>query len=211
MTRQAARSSLPAGEIIEVGMARSLWMALAGLTMAALAGCAVPPPTAPAPPTPPAPPPAPVTPPAPPPGPPTASSDQDFINQASAMNNSEVGMGRLAHGKGAAKRIRLFAAHLALEHIELNKRLVLLAKHLKLDLAPPGDRPPPVLLMTIGPDFDRHYLDLVIKGQQDLIALYESEAKGGQNIRAKYFAREVLPMLHLHLREAETIAHKTGV
>jgi putative membrane protein len=189
-------------------MARSLWTTLAALTIAALAGCAVPqPPTAPTPPASPAPE---ASPPAPP-GPPGASSDQDFINQAAGLNAREIGMGRLAHGKGAAKPLRLFAEHMALEHIELQKRLAALAKHLTLDVVPPPDRPPPELLTTIGPDFDRHYMDLVIKGHQDLIALYESEADGGQDIRAKHFAREALPMLRLHLKEAGELSRRIGI
>lgn len=189
-------------------MARSLWTALALLTVAALAGCAVP---KLAPPAPPPPPPASEAPPPAPPTPHTAGSDQDFINQAAGLNASEIGMGRLAHGKGAAKPLRFFAQRLSLEHIELNKRLAVLAKHLRLDIAPPPDQPPPDLLTTIGPDFDRHYMALVIKGHQDLIALYESEASGGQDIRAKHFAREVLPILRFDLKEAETLAHKLGI
>jgi putative membrane protein len=201
------------GEIIkvDVGMARSLWVALAGLTMAALAGCAVPPPsTAPSPPASEAPAPAAEAAPAPPAAP-RVSSDQDFLNQAAGLNAREIGMGRLARGKGAAKEIRLFAAHLALEHIELNKRLEVLAKHLQLDIVPPPDRPPPALLMTIGPNFDRHYLDLVIKGHQDMIALYEAEETSGQDPRAKAFAREALPALRQHLKEGQSIVSKTGV
>lgn len=190
-------------------MSRSLRMVLVALTMAAVAGCAVPTP----PPTAPAPPPAPPAPEAPPPAPPaapTASSDQDFVNEAAGMNASEIGMGRLARGKGAAKPLRFFAQRMTLEHIQLNKRLAILAKHLKLDIAPPPDQPPPELLTTIGPDFDRHYMALVIKGHQDLIALHESEASGGRDIRAKYFAREVLPMLRFHLKEAEVLGRKLG-
>ena len=191
-------------------MARSLWMMLAALAMAALAGCAVPqPPTAPAPP--PAPP-APQAPPPAPPGPPSASSDQDFINQAAGFNAREIGMGRLAHGKGAAKPLRLFAEHhVARAHRIRQKRLAIARQAFEPRCRPPPDRPPPALLTTIGPDFDRHYMDLVIKGHQDLIALCESEANGGQDIRAKHFAREVLPMLRLHLKEAETLGQKIGI
>ncbi|HXC28308.1 MAG TPA: DUF4142 domain-containing protein [Stellaceae bacterium] len=190
-------------------MTRSLRVALMLLTLSALAGCAVPPPPAPA--AAPAAPAAPEATPAPSPGPPTAASDQDFINQATGLNNSEIGMGRLAHGKGAAKPLRLFAQRMVLEHTEFNHRLAALAKHLGLELAPPPDNPPPELLTTIGPDFDRHYLDLADKGHQDLIALYESEAEGGQDIRAKHLAREVLAMLRLHLKEVEALAQKLGL
>ncbi|HML10393.1 MAG TPA: DUF4142 domain-containing protein, partial [Stellaceae bacterium] len=122
-----------------------------------------------------------------------------------------IGMGRLAHGKGAAKRLRLFAQRMTFEHTELNRRLAVVAKHVQLDIAPPPDNPPPELLTTIGPDFDHHYLDLVDKGHQDLIALYESEVESGQDIRVKHFAREVLPMLRVHRKEAEALAGKIGL
>lgn len=62
-------------------------------------------------------------------------------------------------------------------------------------------------MTTIGPDFDRA---LVIKGQQDLISLHESEASGGQDGRSKH-SHEVLPMLPLHLKKAEALGHKIGV
>ena len=183
-------------------------MALVLLTLSALAGCVAPQPTAPSPP--PGAPPAPEATPAPP-GAPTAASDQDFVNLATSLNNSEIGMGRLAHGKGAAKPLRLLAQSMVVGHTELNHRLAALAKHLGLELAPPPDNPPPDLLTTIGPDFDRHYVDLANKGHQDLIALYESEAESGQDLRVKHLAREGLTMLRMHLKEVEALAQKLGI
>ena len=121
------------------------------------------------------------------------------------MNARQIGMVRPVRGRAAAKPLRLFAQRLKIEHIELQKRLALLAKDLKLH------RPPPALLTTIGPDFDHHYIALVIKGQRDLISLYESEASGGQDRRAEYFAHEVLPVLLILLKEAEALGHKIGV
>lgn len=44
-----------------------------------------------------------------------------------------------------------------------------------------------------------------------MISLYESEASGGQEGRDKHFAHEVLPMMALHLKEAEALVHKIGV
>jgi putative membrane protein len=179
-------------------------LSLAGLI--ALAGCAVPPPTSAPPPVPP---PASEAPPAPS-GPPTATSDQDFINQAIGMGDSEIGMGRLARGKAASKAIRLYAEHMVSGHTTANQRLAGLAKHLKLTVSPPPDQPPPDLLATVGPAFDKAYIDLAIKSHQDMIALFESEANNGQDPRAKHFARIMLPELHHHLHEAEMIGQKLG-
>lgn len=188
-------------------MPRSTWIALPLLVSIALAGCAPVPPPHPAPP-----PAAPETSPPPSPAaPPTASSDQDFVNLATNMGASEMGMGRLADGKAASKELRRLAAHMIADHKRANERLAGLAKRLKLDVAPPPDEPPPELLTSSGPDFDKLYIGLVVKGHQDMIALFESEAGGGQDPRLKHFAREMLPTLRHHLHEAQTIGQKLGM
>jgi putative membrane protein len=120
-------------------------------------------------------------------------------------------MGRLAHGKAASPAVRALAARMVADHTEGNHRLAALAKRLQVDIAPPPDQPPPELLTTSGPDFDKHYLGLVIAAHQNMIALFESEANGGQDTRAKRLARGMLPLLRHHLHEAETIGHRLGV
>ena len=92
-----------------------------------------------------------------------------------------------------------------------NQHLAALARHLKLAVAPPPDQPPGELMTSSGPDFDRHYVGLLIAAQQNAISLYESEAKGGQHPRAKHFARGRLPELRHHLRDAQMLGHKLGI
>jgi putative membrane protein len=187
--------------------AKTILTALSLLSMVALAACSSPPPPPPAPP--PAPPP-PAAPP-PPPGPPTASSDQEFINLAAGANASEIGMGRLAQGKAASRAVKAFGARMVSDHGKAERQLESLAKRLKIAPSPPPDQPPPDLLTASGPDFDRQYIGMMIKAHQDAIALFESEANGGQDPRVKRFARSTLPTLHRHLREAESIGRKTGL
>jgi putative membrane protein len=187
-------------------MPRTAWIALPLIAMLALAGCV----TAPQPQ--PAPPPAPPAeaPPPPPPGPPTASSDQDFFNQALGAGAGEIGMARLARGKAQARDVRVLAERMIADHSAADRRLKALAKRLKLDVSPTPDEPPPELIAASGPDFDKQYIDLMIKAHQNAIALFESEANGGQDPRAKRLAREMLPELRHHLRLAEAIAKKLG-
>jgi predicted outer membrane protein len=167
-------------------MVKSIWIALPLLTAITLAGCVSPspPPSAP----PPAPPPAPEAPPAPS-GPPTASSDQDFINLATGLDQSEIGMGRLARGKGASKAVRAFAEHMVVDHTRVNERLAALAKRLQLAVAPPPDQPPPDLLTTSGPDFDKAYIGLAIRSHQDAIARRSRARRIMGRIRASSTSR----------------------
>ncbi|HZK91607.1 MAG TPA: DUF4142 domain-containing protein, partial [Stellaceae bacterium] len=146
-----------------------------------------------------------------PPGPPSASSDQDFINQAMGMGASEIGMGRLARGKAASKAVKALAARMVMDHMQANHRLAVLAKRLKIEASPTPDQPPPDLLTASGPDFDKAYISLVTKAHQDMIALFESEAQNGQDTHLKRYAKSMLPVLHRHQHEAETIGQKLGV
>jgi putative membrane protein len=185
---------------------KSVQTALALLAVVLLASCAAPAPP-PAPPA--APPPAPEA--APQPGPPSASSDQDFLNQAMGMGAAEIGMGRLAHGKAASKAVKALGARMVADHTGANHRLAALAKHLKIDVTPTPDQPPPDLLTSSGPAFDKLYIDMAIKAHQNMIALFEGEANSGQDPRVKHLARSMLPELHHHLRESEAIGKQLGL
>lgn len=126
------------------------------------------------------------------------------------MGAAEIGMGRLAEGKAASKSVKALAARMVADHSHANQRLAALAKHLKIDVTPTPDQPPPDLLTSSGPAFDKLYLGMAISAHQNMIALFESEANGGQDPRVKHFARSMLPELHHHQHEAEAIAKKLG-
>jgi len=197
-------------------MVGSLRVVLPFLIVLALAACAPMPPEAPTrpiasavPETPPAET-VPAPPPTAPPGAPALSADQQFIDQAAGMNASQIGMGRLADGKGAEKAVRRFAQGMVTDHTEEDRRLGLLAKRLHMAVAPPGDEPPPELVIARGPDFDKKYLALVIAGHQGMIASFEGEANSGQDTRLKHYAMSVLPILRNDLHEAQTLAQRVG-
>jgi len=126
------------------------------------------------------------------------------------MNASQIGMGRLADGKGVEKTVRLFARGMVTDHTEENHRLALLAKRLHMAVAPPEDEPPPELVIANGPEFDKQYLALVVAGHAGMIALFEGEANNGQDARLKHFAASVLPSLRRHLSEAQTLAQRVS-
>ena len=190
-------------------MPRTGWIAATILAVAALAGCGspAPPPPAPPPPMPSAAPPAPP----PPQAAPAASSDQEFVNTAMGMNASEIAMGQLTRGKAVAKPVKTLAARMVSEHTRANQRLAALARQLKIAAAPGPVDPPPDLAAANGPEFDRKYVAILVKSHQDAIALYDSEATGGQDPRAKRFARTMLPTLRHDLHEAEALAKQLGL
>ena len=185
-------------------MPRSAWFVLPLAGALLLAGCAVPPkqaPAPPAPPTAPAPPPE-AAPAAPPPG---AMSDQQFVDLALSAGAMQIGIGRLAHGKAASHAVRTLGARLIAEYSYQNLRLTLLARHLKITPAPPLDKPPPELLITNGSDFDLEFLPIEVQALQQLGDLFEAAAGAGQDPRIKYFAHETVPVVQHQLRDVRAV------
>jgi putative membrane protein len=127
------------------------------------------------------------------------------------MGQSEIGTGRLAQGKAASREVRALAAKMVADHTAADAKLAALAKRLKIEPTPAPDQPPPELIAASGPDFDKQYVAMLVRGHQDAIALFESEEKGGQDTRAKRLARSMLPELRHHLHLAEILAKKLGV
>ncbi|MBV8889689.1 MAG: DUF4142 domain-containing protein [Alphaproteobacteria bacterium] len=194
-------------------MPRSAWLALSGIALLALAACGesnsdMPPPAAP----PRVAPPPSEPPPAPPPEAPSASSDQQFVDEAAAAGMTEVDLGRLAREHAASREVRAFGAHMVADHTHVNNRLAALARHLKLTASSPtpDQSMHDQLAQASGHDFDRQYIDGQVKAHQDAVQLFESEAQNGQDARLKRFARETLPTLRAHLHRAEALARRLG-
>lgn len=184
---------------------------LSVIALTALAACSTsaprpavapaPPPMAAAPPPPPAPPPA-----APAPAP-TASSDQEFIDQAATSGIAEVAGGQAARTGAKSRAVRAFGARMVADHTRANNRLMALARRLKMPVTPAGEPPAP----APGPEFDRQYIGEQVSAHQQAIALFESEAQSGQNPQLKRFAAQSLPMLRHHLQMAEGIARRMAM
>ena len=66
------------------------------------------------------------------------------------------------------------------------------------------------LAAKFGADFDRQFISDQIQNHQEAIALYEAEARTGQDPRLRRYASETLPMLYRDLQQAQAIAARLG-
>jgi putative membrane protein len=182
------------------------------MALVALAGCSSwhlfgsePPPPAPA-----APPPAA----APPPGP-VAGTDQQFIDIAAAGEMAEIDLSHLAHRKGHHHLVRLFAEHMVAEHTQSKDRLLGVARRLKMGTSASLDAQEQTVREQLaslgGSDFDRQYMSGQVKGHQDMVKLFETEAEAGESERLRAFAKGMLPKLRAQLHRAEGIAKDIGI
>ncbi|HEX3953774.1 MAG TPA: DUF4142 domain-containing protein [Stellaceae bacterium] len=182
--------------------ARLSMTTLAFLALAACSGHSAPPPPVVA--APPPPPPAAAA-----PAPAPVSADQQFIDQAASGGMAEVEAGKLARTQSKNRAVRSFGARMVSDHGRANAHLMALVKKLKMTANPsPADTSQ--LASLSGPDFDKAYIPDQVKAHEDTIALFEAEAKDGENAQLKRFAQSSLPMLRAHLKQAQGIAAKMG-
>lgn len=78
---------------------------------------------------------------------------------------------------------------------------------MKIDLAnmPAGSAS---LMSLEGPAFDRAFIDQMVKGQQDVVALFGTEARGGKDNEVKEWAENKLVTLKGRLNLAKDLQEK---
>jgi putative membrane protein len=177
---------------MEVPMPRwPAWLAVSAFALVALTSCAqqaaAPPAAAPAP----------------------LTSDQQFVDRAALGTASEVELGQLARTRAASPAVRTFANRIIADHRQAHAQLSALGRRIGLL---PASSPPPrsQLASQLGADFDRQFIADQVQNHQEAIALFEAEARAGQDPRLRRYASETLPMLHRNLQQARAIAAQLG-
>jgi putative membrane protein len=135
-------------------------------------------------------------------------SGQHFIKEAIEGNLAEVKIGGLAQQKGASEGVKQFGAALAKDHATANDKAKQTAH--TLGLKPPGEPGAKQKAMyqelaaLSGAQFDRHFIDGMVKDHEVDIAKYEKEANSGSGPAADY-AKAILPDLRKHLEMAQRL------
>jgi putative membrane protein len=137
-------------------------------------------------------------------------SDQRFVMQASMDGLTEVNLANLAMKNAANGEVKLFARRMLEDHTKANKELNRIADSKAIRPAAQMDKKHRALtdkLATLhGADFDQEYVKHLISDHKEAVALFQREAKEGQDPDLKKFAADTLPILREHLKQARKIA-----
>ncbi|MBY0233081.1 MAG: DUF4142 domain-containing protein [Gemmataceae bacterium] len=142
------------------------------------------------------------------------TADQDFVLKASAGGLAEVNHGMLAKKQAGSEDVRKFAEHMIMDHEKANKELIALADKKRLKVA---ERMPPdavkmadMLAKMKGEEFDKAYMEGQVKDHEETVALFEKQAKDGEDADLKKWAAEKLPTLKEHLEMARKTRKAVG-
>ena len=135
-------------------------------------------------------------------------TDRNFIEKAAEGGKEEVELGRLAQGKASSEAVKQFAQRMVEDHGNANKELTELAanKGVKLDdKAPKKNSMMERLSKLQGADFDRAYVNEMVKDHQKDVAEFRRMHSGAVDPNLKAWIDKTLPTLEDHLKTIEGI------
>jgi putative membrane protein len=141
-------------------------------------------------------------------------TDQNFMKQASIGNEAEIQLGQMAQQKASSPAVKRFAARMVKDHSAADDQLknIAASQHLSLPTAldPQHKDQAAALSRLSGPQFDRAYMQLMVKEHTEDVSKFQKESKEAHDDTVKQFAVATLPVLESHLNEAKQIEQQTS-
>lgn len=151
---------------------------------------------------------------------PTSASEQDlnsgdrkFVQMAADMDAREVQFSERAKEKSQNEQVREFADLMIRDHGQTNRELLKLAERFHDSGGPLYKRQERSVKKAVselaalqGTEFDRRYMQAMLKDHQESVRLFERQAKNGKDPELKALAAKTLPQLRAHLKKAQQIA-----
>ena len=127
----------------------------------------------------------------------------------------EVEFGKLAESKGSSSAVKEFGARMVKDHTRLNKELGSAATSIGLT-APTGlsteqKAEYAKLSKLTGKEFDKEYIDLMVKDHTDDLAAFQKAESTVQDPKLKKAISVAIPVIQEHLNMAKADATKLGV
>ena len=132
-----------------------------------------------------------------------SDADREFIKNAAIHGAAEVELGTLATQRASRPAVRDFGAKMVKDHGAMNAELATLAKSKGVDVPTaldPAHQAVRDRLMTLqGSDFDRAYMQEMVKDHTQDVAEFEKASQSASDAELRGWAAAKLPTLQEHL------------
>jgi putative membrane protein len=140
---------------------------------------------------------------------PRPTCDRDFVWKAGDGQMLETALGERAAEQATSADVKQFGRMIAKYSTLAGDRLLEIARNNNLEVPTDMDRADWVALLHLsemkGRDFDREYMNQVIKDHEHNVKLFERLANEADNPDLRNYARQTIPALRDHLRMARDI------
>ena len=141
-------------------------------------------------------------------------TDSHFVDHAYTDGQNEIILNQMALQRSRNEDVRKFAQKMLEDHGKANQQLTLLVSELRI---PVPDKPLPDQAKEMQKissnevqNFDKEYMDYMVKDHEKAVKLFEQASKELKNDRLKDFASKTLPTLKEHLKLAKETRDKVA-
>jgi putative membrane protein len=137
------------------------------------------------------------------------ASDYKFVKEAACGGMLEVKLGNMAAAVSKNTAVQQFGQRMANDHGKAGQDLAQIAFHkgatLPTELAPKKQKEVDHLATLSGPEFDKAYLNLMVKCHKADEKAFKKASEDLQDPDLKAFAATTLPMVQDHLKMAQDL------
>jgi putative membrane protein len=136
--------------------------------------------------------------------------ERNFVQDQIADGTREVELGKLAAERASSPEVKEFGQMMVEDHTKAGNELKELASRANVDLES-GDAREDAndavekLSDLKGPEFDREYIDLMVKDHQDALDALQDQAQNADHAGVKQWASATLPRIKSHLEHAQKL------
>jgi putative membrane protein len=142
------------------------------------------------------------------------SPDTAFAIEAAQGGMAEVETGKLAAENATNPDVKAFGQQMVDDHGKANEQLKSVAEKENLTLpttmSAKHQAMYDMLKSKTGADFDKAYVDAMVKDHTEDVKDFKKEAEKGKDEQIKGFASETLPVIQGHLEKIKAIQSKMG-
>jgi len=124
-----------------------------------------------------------------------SAKDKTFMKEAAKGGQMEVDMGHMAEKQGKSGEVKKIGSRMVADHTKANNELMAIAKKKGVDLS----KEKPKMHKMDDANFDKQYIDMMVKDHEKDLAEFQAEAKNGGDADVKAFASKTSAVIQKHL------------
>jgi putative membrane protein len=137
------------------------------------------------------------------------SADKEFACKTSAAGLAEVNLSELAVRVSRNPAVTQFARQMIADHMRASREMTQMANQRSIKL--PGEMDDEhrkcfdKLKKLSGAEFDREYMEAMVKDHEKAVKAFENESKEGKDNAMKQWATRLTPIMKRHLETARKV------
>lgn len=138
--------------------------------------------------------------------------ERNFVQDQLKDGKREVQLGQLAEKHASSADVKQFASMMVQDHTRAGNKLEEIAQRENVEMENKSDdnaRDDVDRLSKLsGHDFDKEYMDLMVKDHKDAVDSLQDQAENADNTAVKTWAAETLPRVTHHLELAQQLQNQ---